>query len=305
MPYRQHTIRGNLERRAHLLAAVRDFFRLAGYLEVETPVRIPAPAPEAHIDPLGAAGWYLHTSPELAMKRLLAAGFPRLYQICRCFRQGERGRRHLPEFTLLEWYTAHQNYQHMMAQTESLVREVTTRLNGRPQIVFNERTVDLARPFERLSVEEAFARWSDVTPTAALDAERFDAVVALDIEPRLGWERPVFLYDYPAACAALARRRIDQPTLAERFELYIGGVELCNGFSELTDAAEQRRRFATEQAVRRRADKSLPPMPETFLATLPDMPPATGNALGVDRLAMLLVSTASIDDVTAFIPEEL
>lgn len=305
MPYRQQTIRGNLERRARLMASVRDFFSLAGYLEVETPLRIPAPAPEAHIDPVASDRWYLHTSPELAMKRLLAAGLPRIYQICRCFRQGERGRRHLPEFTLLEWYTAHEDYGHMMDQTEALVRDAAMRLNGCPQIVTQERTVNLAVPFERLSVAAAFGRWSDVTPAEALDAGRFDEIVALDIEPRLGWECPVFLYDYPAACAALARRRAEQPTVAERFELYIGGVELCNGFSELTDAAEQRRRFEAEQAVRRRAGKPISPLPEAFLSTLPDMPSATGNALGLDRLAMLLTGSEDIDAVTAFIPEEL
>ena len=305
MPYRQQKIRANLERRALLLTSVRAFFSSAGYLEVETPVRIPAPAPEAHIDPVASESWYLHTSPELAMKRLLAAGLPYIYQICRCFRQGERGRRHLPEFTLLEWYTAHEDYRHMMRQTEALVREAAMRLNGRPQIVYQGRTIDLAPSFERLSVEEAFARWADCTPAVALAAGRFDEIVALCIEPRLGWERPVLLFDYPAACAALARRRADRPAVAERFELYIGGVELCNGFSELTDANEQRRRFETEQAVRRRSGKPLPPMPAAFLSSLPDMPPATGNALGLDRLAMLLSGTENIDDVTAFVPEEL
>jgi lysyl-tRNA synthetase class 2 len=305
MPYRQQNIRANLEWRALLLAAVRSFFSSAGYLEVETPVRIPAPALEAHIDPVASESWYLQTSPELAMKRLLSAGFPHIYQICRCFRQGERGRRHLPEFTLLEWYTAQEDYRHMMNQTEALVRDVVVRLTGRSQIVYQDRTIDLALPFERLSVEEAFARWAECLPADALAAGCFDEIVGLKIEPRLGWAHPVFLYDYPAACAALARRRADRPDVAERFELYIGGVELCNGFSELTDPNEQRRRFETEQAVRRREGKPLAPMPEAFLSILPDMPPATGNALGLDRLAMLLIGSEDIDDVTAFIPEEL
>ena len=136
MAFRQQKIRANLERRARLLAAVRAFFQSADYLEVETPVRIPAPAPEAHIDPEAADGWYLHTSPELAMKRLLAAGFPRIFQICRCFRKGERGRWHLPEFTLLEWYTAHEDYRHMMAQTEALVCYAVTQLTGGRQLVY-------------------------------------------------------------------------------------------------------------------------------------------------------------------------
>ncbi len=305
MAFRQHKIRANLERRARLLGAVRAFFQSSGYLEVETPLRIPAPAPEAHIDPVASEGWYLHTSPELAMKRLLAAGYARIYQICRCFRQGERGRRHLPEFTLLEWYTAHADYRHMMAQTEALVRYAVTQLTGGPQLVYGGRGIDLAAPFDRLTVNAAFRRWASATPAEALKAGRFDEIVALEIEPRLGWERPVFLHDYPAACAALARRRPDQPAVAERFELYLAGVELCNGFSELTDGSEQRRRFEAERTLRRRAGKPCPPMPEPFLDALAAMPSATGNALGLDRLVMLLADSDAIDDVTAFVPEEL
>ncbi len=305
MAYRQQHISHNLERRARLLAAVRTFFETAGYLEVETPVRIPAPAPEAHIDPLAADGWYLQTSPELAMKRLLAAGYPRIFQICRCSRQGERGGRHLPEFTLLEWYTAHEDYGHMMAQTEELVRDVVRQVNGGRELAFQGRSIDMAAPFDRITVEAAFDRWAGCTAEEALAAGRFDELVGLEIEPRMGWERPAFLYDYPAACAALARLHPEHPALAERFELYVGGIELCNGFSELTDADEQRRRFEAVRRQRRRNGRPRPPMPEPFLAALADMPPAAGNALGLDRLAMLLTDTTAIDDVTAFVPEEL
>ncbi len=305
MAYRQQHIRDNLERRARLLAAVRTFFESAGYLEVETPVRIPAPAPEAHIDPLSAEGWYLQTSPELAMKRLLAAGYPRIFQICRCFRRGERGGRHLPEFTLLEWYSAHADYHHMMTQTEALIRDVVPQVIGRRELAFHGRVIDMAAPVERITVDEAFGRWAGCTPEEALAAGRFDEVMGLEIEPRLGWDRPAFLYDYPAACAALARLRPDRPAVAERFELYIGGIELCNGFSELTDADEQRRRFEAERDQRRRNGRPSPPMPEPFLAALADMPPSAGNALGLDRLTMLLVGTNAIDDVSAFVPEEL
>ncbi len=305
MAYRQQHIRENLARRARLLTVVRTFFETADYLEVETPVRIPAPAPEAHIDPLAADGWYLQTSPELAMKRLLAAGCPRIFQICRCFRQGERGNRHLPEFTLLEWYTAHANYRHMMAQTEALARHAAVEINGRPELAYQGRIIDMAAPFDRITVGEAFGRWAGCTPEEALATGRFDELMGLEIEPRLGWDRPAFLYDYPAACAALARLRPEHPAVAERFELYIGGIELCNGFSELTDADEQRRRFEAERHLRRQNGRPLPPMPEPFLTALTDMPPAAGNALGLDRLAMLLADTATIDDVTAFVPEEL
>ena len=305
MAYRQQQIRGNLERRARLLAAVRAFFETAGYLEVETPLRIPAVAPEAHIDPLAADGWYLHTSPELAMKRLLAADYQRIFQICRCFRREERGGRHLPEFTLLEWYTANAGYRHMMAQTEALVRYAALEVNGARALAFQGGIVDMAAPFDRITVAEAFARWAGGTPEDALAAGRFDELMGLEIEPRLGWQRPAFLHDYPAACAALARLRVDRPSVAERFELYIGGIELCNGFSELTAADEQRRRFEAERNLRRQNGRILPPMPEPFLAALADMPPAAGNALGIDRLAMLLADTTVIDDVSAFVPEEL
>ncbi len=305
MAYRQRHIKGNLEIRARLLAAVRAFFASADYLEVETPVRIPAVAPEAHIDPFAAEGWYLHTSPELAMKRLLAAGYRRIYQICRCFRREERGGRHLPEFTLLEWYTADKDYRHMMAQTEALIRQAVLAVNGSQKLAFQGRVVDLTAPFDRITVDEAFARWAGCTPKEALAAGRFDEVVGLEIEPRLGRNRPAFLTDYPAECAALARLCPDRPAVAERFELYIGGLELCNGFSELTDMDEQRRRFTAERELRRRDGRVLAPLPEPFLAALADMPPAAGNALGIDRLVMLLSDTKVIDDVSAFVPEEL
>ena len=302
---RQSDIKTQLQLRARVLQALRSFFDAADYLAVETPIRIPAPAPEAHIDPEPAGSAYLQTSPELCMKRLLAAGYPRLYQICRCFRRGERGRRHLSEFTLLEWYTAHQDYQGMMHQTEALVQYVAQTLGSGEHLRFQGKSIDLAGPFERLTVAQAFAVHADCTADDALAAGKFDEIVGVTIEPRLGWDRPVFLYDYPAACAALARLKPAPPNRAERFELYIGGVELCNGFSELTDPEEQRRRFIDELQVRQRAGRKPTPLPERFLADLQQMPPATGNALGVDRLVMLFADTLSIDDVTAFIPEEL
>ena len=302
---RQTTITEILHLRARVLRAIRIFFEDAAYLEVETPVRLPAPAPEAHIDPEPSGDAFLQTSPELCMKRLLAAGYPRIYQLCRCFRQGERGPRHLPEFTLLEWYTAHQDYRLMMDQTEALVKHVAQSLGSGTRLSYQEREIDLEQPFDHLSVDTAFRELADTTPEKALAAGRFDDVVGLDIEPRLGWERPVFLYDYPAACAALARLSPQRPNRAERFELYIGGLELCNGFSELRDTAEQRRRFHQNLQVRRKAGKPVSPMPERFLEALEQMPPAAGNALGVDRLVMLFADTPAIDDVTTFVPEEL
>ncbi len=304
VPYKR-----NLELRANVLAAVRRFFRKEGYLEIETPIRIPAPAPEAHIDAEPCGTWYLQTSPELCMKRLLAAGFQRIFQICKCFRRKERGARHLPELTLLEWYTAGEDYGHMMDQCERLLAAVLDHLGRPPAIEYLGRHIDLSPAWQRLSVAEAFDRYGSLSMQRALETGRFDEIVGIEIEPQLGLGRPVFLFDYPLACGALARSKLDRqpggPDLVERFELYIGGLELCNAFSELCEPVEQRQRFEQEQACRRAAGKPVYPMPLPFLEALPRMPEATGNALGIDRLMMLLTDSARIDDVVAFTPEDL
>ncbi len=297
--------RSPLRFRSEVLAAIRAFFSTNGYLEVETPIRIPAPAPEAHIDAVAADGWFLQPSPELCMKRLLAAGFDRIFQICKCFRRGERGDRHLTEFTMLEWYTAGTDYREMMAITESLVRSVAAAVGMGASLACGGHAIDLETPWERLSVAAAFSRYADVSLAEALEGDRFDEVIALEIEPRLGFGRPLFLYDYPAASGALARLKTDDPSVAERFELYIAGMELCNAFTELTDPAAQRARFETEAAARRRAGRPPYPSPEPFLEALAHMPPSSGNALGVDRLVMLLSDTPTIDGVVAFSPESL
>lgn len=304
---RQARICANLRLRARVIKAVRTFFDENGFLEVETPNRIPAPAPEAHIDPQPAGDAFLHTSPELCMKRLLAAGYERIYQLTRCHRRGERGRRHLPEFTLLEWYQAGMDYTAMMAQTEALVSAVVASCQpGRPrQLSYQGETIDLTPPWERLSVEDAFHRFTSHSMTAALAENRFDEIIALTIEPHLGRKRPVFLYDYPIECGALARPKPGAPHLVERFELYVAGLELCNAFSELNDPIEQRRRFNAERQLRQATGKPVAPLPETFLDVLAHMPTASGNALGIDRLVMLSADTTDIADVTAFTPEEL
>lgn len=270
-----------------------------------TPCRVPAPAPELHIDPVPADGWFLHTSPELWMKRLLVEGFERIYQMGPVFRGRERGDRHLPEFTLLEWYDAGADYRDLMDECEALVNAVATAAGVGDRLCWGGATVSLVPPWERLTVRDAFRRYTDVSAEAALETDRFDEMMAFEIEPRLGRERPVFLYDYPAPCAALARRRSDDPDTAERFELYIAGVELCNAFSELTDPDEQRARFAADRAARKRAGRPVGSMPERFLDALAHMPPAAGNALGVDRLVMLMAGADRIDNVVAFPPETL
>ena len=293
--------RGALVQRGLIFDRVRVFFKEKGYLEVETPFRIPAPAPEAQIDAIPSAGWFLQTSPELCMKRMLAAGFESIFQICRCWREGERGVRHLSEFTMLEWYRAGAGYLDLMAETEELLLAAA----AAPRISYRGRSVELAQPWERITVNEAFLRYAGVTPAQALEAGSFDEIMVERVEPRLGLSRPTFLYDYPACCSALARLKPGDPALAERFELYIGGLEIANAFSELTDPAEQRSRFQAESAERAALGKSPYPVAEKFLQSLADLPACAGIALGLDRLVMVLLDAESIDEVVAFTPEEL
>ena len=288
-----------------MVQAIRAFFIDRKYLEIETPHLIPAPAPEAHIDAIGADGRYLHPSPELCMKRLLSAGFSRIFQISKCFRKGERGDRHLPEFTLLEWYRTGIDYRDLMDECEVLIPFLSERVNMGNTISYQGREIDLRTPWERLSLQEAFDRYARFTLKKALEARCFDQVMVNEIEPNLGMSRPTFLYDYPAPLAALARLKPGDEALAERFEVYMAGVELANGFSELNDPVEQRARFEAERHQRVAMGKEVYPMPEEFLHSLQDMPKAAGIAFGVDRLAMLFCDAAHIDHVVAFTPEEV
>jgi lysyl-tRNA synthetase class 2 len=291
--------------RARVVQAIRHFFTERNYLEVETPCLIPAPAPELHIDAIHAGGGFLHTSPELCMKRLLAAGCSRLFQVCKCFRQGERGGRHLPEFTLLEWYRTETDYLGLMAECEEMVAFVLEQLGLSPVLEFQGKTVDLQKPWLRFTVQEVFERYASVSLDQALASGRFDEVLAVEIEPDLGFPKPVFLYQYPAALAALSRLAEHDSGAAERFELYAAGVELANAFSELIDPVEQRARFERELANRKQTGQTLYPMPEKFLRSLSFMPDSAGIALGVDRLVMLLSNQKEIDSVVSFTPEEL
>ncbi|MBW1780802.1 MAG: EF-P lysine aminoacylase GenX [Deltaproteobacteria bacterium] len=296
----------NLWLRARMVQSIRAFFVDREYLEVETPQLISAPAPEAHIETIGAAGRYLQPSPELCMKRLLASGYPRIFQISKCFRKGERGVRHLPEFSLLEWYRTGIDYGELMEECEMLIPFVSQRLNRGETITYQGREIDLKRPWERLSVTAAFDRYARVSLQRALEEGRFDQVMVEEIEPHLGMTRPTFLYDYPACMAALARLKPGNETVAERFEIYLAGLELANGFSELRDPVEQRARFEAVRQSRRggTAGKETDPMPESFLRSLQDMPEAAGIALGVDRLAMVFFDAPDIDHVVSFTPEE-
>ena len=271
-----------LPERARVLRQIRAFFDARGFTEVETPVRIPAPAPEPHIDCPPSGDWFLRASPELQMKKLLAAGMERIYQIGPCFRAGEKGRRHSPEFTMLEWYRAHADYTQIAIDAEELVADVL-----RPR-------GSAALP--RMTVREAYLRWAGWDPVEAWDQDRFDFDMATKIEPNLP-KGPLFLMDYPAPAASLARLKADDPRVAERWELYVDGLELANAFTELTDPVEQRRRFESARAERRALGEADYPLDEEFLDALARMPPSGGVALGVDRLVMLACGVRDISDV--------
>lgn len=287
-----------LAARARIIQAIRAFFVSHYFLEVETPYRIEANAPEPHIDAIASGGLWLHTSPELAMKRLLAADYGDLFQICRVWRDNERGRRHLPEFTLLEWYRPHADYNQLMEDCENLI----TALIPEGELIFQGNQLNLTTPWPRLTVKTAFERYASCSATEAIEANSFEEILMDEVEPALGLN-PVFLIEYPAPLAALARAMPGNHQVAERCELYIGGIELANGFSELVDPTEQRSRFAADEAIRREAGKPPYPIPEIFLNELKQMPESAGIAFGIDRLVMLLTDSARIDDVVAFTPD--
>ncbi|MEW6668382.1 MAG: EF-P lysine aminoacylase EpmA [Thermodesulfobacteriota bacterium] len=294
-----------LRLRARIIQALRRFFIDHEYLEVETPHLIPAPAPETHIDAIPAGDAFLHTSPELCMKRLLAAGYTRLFQICRCFRGGERGSRHLPEFTLLEWYRTGVDYLALMAECEEMMRFLSGELGLGSAIHYQGEEILLQGPWERLPVREAFARFASIPVEDTLRNGLFDEIMVTCIEPHLGAPRPTFLYDYPTELGALARTRTDDPSVAERFELYMAHLEIANAFSELIDPQEQSARFERERAERARMGRTVYPLPQKFLDDLDHMPACAGIALGVDRLVMLFADETDIAKVVTFTPEEL
>jgi lysyl-tRNA synthetase class 2 len=239
------------------------------------------------------------------MKRMLAAGFERIFQICHCWRDNERGSLHLPEFTMLEWYRAHADYSALMDDCEELVRSAAVAVGKNGEVDWKCRVIGLDGPWERLTVQEAFYRFGGMTAEEALDQDLFDEIMVCAIEPMLGWERPTFLMEYPARRGSLARLKAGEPCVAERFELYIGGLELANAYSELIDPEEQRNRFIQEQEFRRNSAKPVYLLPEKFLQELSGMPPSAGIAFGIDRLVMLLLDCSLIDEVVAFTPEEL
>ncbi len=285
---------------ARAAAATRAFFAERGFTEVWTPLRVPAPGVDFHVDAIAASEQYLITSPELEMKRLLVGGMPRIFQLATVARAEENGPLHAPEFTMLEWYRAFSTLEDVLRDTEELVRSVVRSLAGEDGVfVLGHRKVSVGEPFERITVREAFARYAGVADAAELaerDEDRYFDLLVSQVEPALAERpRPVFLTHYPISQAALSRPYAEDPTVAERAELYFGGVELCNAYGELTDAVEQRRRMASEAQRRAELGRAVYPLDEPFLAALTEgMPPSSGNALGFERLVMVATNRSQI-----------
>jgi len=294
--------------RAALFRCVREFFFTRSFLEVDTPLRQPVIIPECNIVPIAAEGQYLQTSPELCMKRLLAAGCQNIFQICPCFRKNERGRRHLEEFAMLEWYRCGANYRQLMLDCEELlqylVEAVPTSLGRRSDEMSRAAMARslLRAPAAHLTVEEAFSRFAPMSLARALAEGRFEEVLVEYVEPCLGIDGPLFLQDYPRELASLAKVDPARPSVAERFELYLNGIELANGFSELTDPGEQRQRFELEIETIQRLQQRQQIMPERFLEDLDRLESAAGIAFGLERLLMLLLGKDDINEVVTFSP---
>lgn len=325
MPHRHADRRPHLLLRNRLAAAIRAHFGEQDFVEVDPAPLVVSPGNETHLHAFetqlvaidGSAGArYLHTSPEFACKKLLAAGERRLFTLSPVFRNREGGPLHAPAFTMLEWYRAGADYTVLMDDCHALLR-MAAEVGGRKQAVWRDRACDLTAAPERLTLADAFARHCDIdllasdAPALAGRARALGLHVAADdnwsdlffrllgekIEPHLGQGRPTILCEYPASEAALARRKPSDPAVAERFELYVAGVELANCFGELTDPVEQRARFIAEMDAKQRLYGTRYPLDEDFLAALAHMPAASGGAFGFDRLVMLAGGASHIDQV--------
>jgi lysyl-tRNA synthetase class 2 len=331
-PDRHADRRPALIQRGRIKAAARAWFEGQGFTEVECGALAVSPGNEAHLHAFATEAietggarrmLYLHTSPEFASKKLLAAGETRIFDFAHVFRNRERGPTHAPEFTMLEWYRTNEDYESVIADCVALVR-LSADTTGAKQFEHRSRVCDPRGEAERLTVANAFTHHAGIDLLATLNergegqrdifatkarrggfevadndnwADIFSKILVARVEPKLGIERPTILCEYPRCEAALARASAGDPRVAERFELYVCGVELANGFGELTDPVEQRVRFESEMAEKQRIYGERYPIDEDFLAALAHMPPASGVALGFDRLVMLATGSRKIDDV--------
>jgi lysyl-tRNA synthetase class 2 len=293
--------KARLRKRAGLISALRTYFNEHDFIEVETPIVIKAPAPEEYIEGIPVENCFLRTSPELQMKEMLCAGYEKIYQIGACFRKNESGARHRPEFTMLEWYETEINYLQILEFTIDLLCSAALKTTGSTQIEYQGQALDLSLAPEIITVKDAYKKYADIDVDKIATEEDFDEIMTSQIEPHLGIGQMTFLIDYPAKRAALARLKPGSPEVAERWELYLAGMEIANAYGELTDPDEQRQRFEEAQAVRAENNFVPYPFPDDFFQALKSgMPECSGCALGVDRLAMIFTNTADIADIRIF-----
>ena len=297
-------LHANLNRRALIHDYIRAFFKAQDFLEVDTPIRAPAVIPEANIEVYESEGWYLAASPELHMKRLLAAGYDKLFQFSHCFRKSDRGLWHNPEFILLEWYRKGFGYLSMIHDMEQMTAAVADNLGMGSTITYRGRKIDITPPWQRITVRDAFINTSEWDPVTYYDPVRFDVEFIARVLPSFSPDRPTVLLDYPAPAASLAKLKPENRLVAERAEVFIGGLELANAYSELTDAGEQAVRFKDAiDEIKQERGKEME-APHRFLDAVTRLPECGGIALGVDRLAMLFCDAASIDEVMAFTSDD-
>lgn len=317
-----------IKTRAHILRAVREFFWQEGFIETDTPIALHLPGQEPYLwpvpvslhDPEGKEfPFYLHTSPEFALKKLLVAGFENVFHITKCFRDYEEfGRTHNTEFTMIEWYRSPGSYFDFMTDAERLFKWVGTSL-GIKDLRYEDRIIPVSEPWERLTVKEAWQRYAGLNLDELLDETKLGHVVRAkgyaispgdayedlffkiflnEIEPYLGLERPVFLHDYPRQLCSLSRLCSYDERYAERAELYIAGLEIANGFGELTDAKEQARRLEEDRSLRRKLGKTTWPVDPDFIGALTaGMRPTGGIALGIDRMVVLFTGAHDLNEV--------
>lgn len=302
----RRVLQGKVERlwgRQRMLDALRAWFRGEDFLEVESPVRLGDPALEDYIDAVEAGeGMWLRTSPELHLKRLLAAGVPRIFEIGPCFRLGENGDHHREEFTMLEWYRIGGTWLQLMEDAQGMIRAALEAVRpGERTAPFRGHGIDFAGEWERLTVEEAFQRYADCTLWEALEHARFEEVLCTQVEPHLGTERPLFLTEYPLECSGLSAPLPGKPGKVARWELYVAGLEIGNACTELADAQEQERRFQKTAELREREGRPVYPMDQGYMNALWEgFPLCAGTAIGLDRLAMVLTDADDIAEVRAF-----
>ncbi|MDQ3098760.1 MAG: EF-P lysine aminoacylase EpmA [bacterium] len=329
--------------REKVIDAIRAFFKKQDFHEVETPLMVKSPGMEPYLEVFetglldaGNSHYraFLTTSPEYAMKKLLVAGIPKIFQICKSFRNGEdlRSSTHNPEFTIMEWYRINADYTTIMSDCEVMTEWIYDAVIGKSEkggriLKYQGQEIDVSAPWERISVSEAFEKYAGVVETDLQDdiamrnwgkkkgyavsnsttwEQMFNQIFLNDIEPHLGFNKPTILYDYPASMAALSRKKPDNPLYAERFEYYILGKELGNAFSELNDAQEQEDRLRAERVERESLGKNMYDVDEDFIDALKvGMPDAAGIAVGIDRMVMLFADVPTIQETIWFPANEM